>query len=112
MAHRGGRVFSQVLAHPGDAVAFDDVIGVDQVFNPGDGRDVAPDDDGGFGRDLAHDAAHLPDLAHVDHDGGDSNYVVPVRLHFTREVVASGKIQDRAGCRDVFLDHQDAPGAV
>ena len=75
-------------------------------------RDMPADDDRGIGRDLADHAAHLAHLADVDDDGRDADDVVLVRVQFAREGLASGKVEDRAGRRDVLLDHQDAPGAV
>jgi hypothetical protein len=112
MADRGAHIFAQVLTHPGDALATDDVVGVDHVTEAGKGSDVSPDDDGGVGRKLAHHAAHFAHLADVRDDRGNADDVVRVGLELAGEGVASGKIQQRARRGDVVLDHHDSPGAV
>ncbi len=105
-------IFAEVAAHPGDAVALDDMIGVQKVLDAGDGRDVPADDDGRMRRELPHHAAHLARFAHVHDDRGDADHVVVVPGELARERLAGGEIQNRAGRRDVLLDHHDAPGAV
>src|ERR1019366_1771557 len=109
---RGVDVFAQVLAHPGDAVAFDNVVGIQHLLHAGDGGDVAAHDDGGARRELANHAAHLAGLMNVDDDRRDADDVVVVGGEFPGEGLARGEVEDRAGGRDVPLDHEDAPGTV
>ena len=105
-------VLAEEAAHPADAVALDDVVGIDEVFDSGDGGDVSADHDGGLGGEAADDAAHVAHFADVDDDGGDAHDVVVVGLQLGFEDLAGGEIQDRGGGGDVLLDHEDAPGAV
>src|ERR1035441_1404730 len=109
---RGVDVFAEVLAHPGDAVAFDNVIGIEELLHAGDGGDVAADDDRRARRELAHHAAHLAGLADVDDDRGDADDVVVVGGEFAGKGLAGREVEDRAGGGDVPLDHEDAPGTV
>ena len=57
-------------AHPGDAVALDDVVGVDHVLDPGNGGHVAADDDGRpaarISRTMRHISRTLPTLTMID----------------------------------------------
>ena len=112
MADGRGVVFTEVPAHPGDAVAAHEVVGVDHEFNARGSGHMTADYDGGFGRHAPHRAAHLPHLADVDDDGGNTDDVVIVGEQFRFEVFARWKIQDCGGRRDVLLDHQDAPRAM
>ena len=112
VADGGVDFFAQVLAHPGDAVAFDDVVGIEEVLDAGDGGDVAADDHGGARREFADHAAHFARLADVDDDGRDADDVVVVGGQFAGEGFARGEIEDGAGSGYVLLNHEDAPGAV
>jgi hypothetical protein len=65
MADRGLGVFAQVAAHPFDAVAFDDVVGVQNVLDAGDGGDVPPTtmvECGESSRTMRHISRALPTL--------------------------------------------------
>src|ERR1035441_8074546 len=109
---RGVDVFAEVLAHPGDAIAFDDVVGIQKLLHAGDGGDVAADDDRGARREFAHHAAHLAGFVDVDDDRRDAHDVVVVGGGLAGKGLAGGGVQDRAGGRDVHLHHEDAPGTV
>ena len=76
MADRRALVLAQEAAHPGDAVAAHDVVGVDHRLDAGNGGHVPADHDRGLRRELAHHAAHLAHLADVDDDRGDADDVV------------------------------------
>ena len=43
------RVFAQIAAHPGDAFAAHDVIGINQLVESGNSSDVSSNDDRGLG---------------------------------------------------------------
>ena len=68
MPDRSVLIFAEIAAHPGDAFAVHDVIGVDHLFDAGDGGDVSADDDHRMRREFADHAAHLAHLADVDDD--------------------------------------------
>ncbi len=112
MADGSALVFAEVAAHPGNAFAADNVVGIDHLFDAGDGGDVTADDDRGVGREFADHAAHLTHLADVDDDAGDANDVVMIGFQFAREVVARGEVENGARRGDVRLDQHDAPGAM
>lgn len=78
MADGSSGVLTEERAHPGNAVATDDVIGVDHLRESGDGGDVSADDDGGTGRELADHAAHFAHLADVHDDGRNADDIVMV----------------------------------
>ena len=75
------------------------VIGIDHLFDAGDGGDMTADDDVGLGREFAHHAAHLADLADVDDDAGDADDVVLIGFQFAREVFAGGEVEQRRRAR-------------
>ena len=86
------RILAQKPSHPGDAFAFDDVVGVDHLLDAGDGGHVAADHDGRFRRELPHDAAHLPYFADIHDDGRDADdVVVRFRAVPSRTLPGSGK---------------------
>ena len=63
-------VLAQVAAHPGDAVAAHDVVGVDHVLDAGDRRDVPADHDrrtwAKCARTMRHISRTLPTLTMID----------------------------------------------
>jgi hypothetical protein len=59
---------AQVLAHPADAFAAHDVVGVDHGLDAQDRGEVATDHYDGIRGKLAHQAAHLAHLAYIDDD--------------------------------------------
>ena len=69
-------IFAEITAHPADALAAHDAIRINQFVDAGNGGDVSTDDDGGFGRETAHPAAHLADLAEIGDNARDSDNVV------------------------------------
>ena len=69
-------IFAEIAAHPGDAFAADNVICIDEFIERGNGGNVSADDDVGFGREFAHEAAHLADFGEVGDDAGDADDVV------------------------------------
>lgn len=109
-----GRVLivAEVTAHPGDAVAGHDVIGVEHALDAGDRGDVTAYDDHTAWRELAGHATHLAHFSDVDDDGRDSDDIVAAADQLIGEDFARGKIQNRAGSRDIFLNHDDAPRAM
>ena len=112
MDERRAGIFAEEAAHPGNAFAAHDVVGIEHVFHAGNAGDVAADDDGGVRRKLAHAAAHLAHLAEVGNDAGDSDDVVLVRGQFALKLVEGREVEQRARSRDVLLDHHQAPRAV
>ena len=57
------RVFAKILAHPGDAFAFDDVIGVDHVLDARNAGHVSADNNHRVRRKQPRTAAHFLHLA-------------------------------------------------
>ena len=112
MANRSAGIFAEIRAHPGDAFAFDDVVGVDHVVDARDGSDVAADNDLRVWRQLADDAAHLAHFADVHDDGRDADDVVLLLSDLAREGFAGREIEHRTGRGDVLLNHHDAPGTM
>ena len=112
MADGGGHVLAQVAAHPFDAVALDDVVGVEDVLDAGNGGHVPAHDDGGVRREFPDHAAHLARLADIHDDGRDAHDVVMVGRQLAGEGLARGEIEDRARSGDILLNHEDAPGAM
>ena len=112
MADGRVRVFAQITAHPGDALAANHAIGINQFVDAGDGGDVPADQDLRFGRQPANSAAHFAHLAEVRDDAGDADDVVFVRCEFLFEALERGEVEQRAGRRDVTLNHHQTPGAV
>ena len=108
---RVGRI-AEELAKPADALALDDMIGVKHPLDPGNGRHVAADDDGGYRRVLPREAAHLAHLADVHDDAGNTDDVVLMGLQLFDEPFARGKVEQRGWDGDVLLDQHDAPRAV
>lgn len=62
------RTLAEVLAHPADALAANDVVGVDHGLDSGNDGDVATYDDHGLRRNLAYHAAHLGHFSDVYDD--------------------------------------------
>ena len=112
VAYGRALLFAQVAAHPGNAFAAHEVVGVDRLLDAGKGRDMATHHDCGVRRQPAHHAAHFPHLAEVDNDRGDAHDVVTARGQFPLEDLACRKVEHRARGGDVPLDHHQAPGAV
>ena len=105
-------VLAQESAHPRNAVALHDVVGVDHVLDPGNRRHMAAHHDGGARRHASHHPAHLGHLADVHDNRSDPHDVVRMRGELRFERLARGEVQDRGGRADILLDHQDAPRAV
>ena len=105
-------ILAEVGAHPGDALALDQMIGIDEALDPGNGRDVTADDDLRVWRVLANEAAHLADLPDVDDDPRDADDVVALVRQFADEARPAGKVEQRRGSGDVVLDELDAPRTV
>ena len=105
-------VFAEIAAHPRDAFAAHDVVGINQLVEAGNGGDMSADDDGGLGRQAAHAAAHLAHLAEIRDDAGDADNVVFGRSQFALEALQGREVEQRAGGGDVALDHHQAPGAM
>ena len=105
-------IFAQITSHPADSFTADDMVGVDQLVELRNGRDVTADHDGRFRRQLAHAAAHLAHLAEVGDDAGDAYNVVLGGEQFAFEALQGGEVEQRAGRRDVLLNHHQAPGAM
>ena len=63
-------VLAEVAAHPGDAVALDDVVGVQQVLDAGNRRHVPAHDDGGMraraSATMRHISRALPTLTMIE----------------------------------------------
>ena len=112
MADGSGLVFAEEAAHPGDAIAADDVVGIEQLLDFRDGSYMPADHDGGLRRELADHSAHFAHFADVDDDGGDADDIVVVGAEFLSKGFAGGEIQHCGGRGDVLLDHQDTPRAV
>src|ERR1035437_7260248 len=104
--------FAEVLTHPGDAVAFDNVVGIQHFLHPWNGGDVAAHDERGARGEFARHAARIAGFADVDDDRGDADDVIVVGGEFAGKGLARGEVQDGAGGGDVPLDHEDAPGTV
>ncbi len=68
MANGGRHVLAQVAAHPLDAIALHDVVGVEDVLDAGNRGHVPAHHDGGVRREFADHAAHLARLADVHDD--------------------------------------------
>jgi hypothetical protein len=104
MAHGRVGIFAEVTAHPGNAFAAHDVVGVNEVLKSGRSGYVTADDDVRIGRELAHHATHLADFAEVHDDGRNSDDVVVVGFQLAGEVFAGGKVEHRARRRNILLD--------
>jgi hypothetical protein len=68
MADGSQLVFAQIAPHPGDAIAFHELVRVHHFFDAWNGRDVAANDNDRRGRQAPHHAAHLPDLPDIHDD--------------------------------------------
>ena len=99
--------------HPRDAVALHDVVGIQHLLHaresPRCGRPPRSCVPGESSRTMRHISRALPD---VHDDRRDADDVVVVRGQFPGEGLACRKVQHRAGCGDVPLNHEDAPGTV
>jgi hypothetical protein len=112
MLDRRALVFSQIASHPRNAFALHNVIGVDHLFNPGDGAHVPVHYDHRMRREFTRHAAHLAHLGHVHHDSREADHVVMLRLQLAGKVFPRGKVEHGAGRGNIRLDHHDAPGAM
>src|ERR1700751_1000968 len=108
MANGSAWIFAKISAHPGNAFAFNDMVGVDHVINAWDGSDVAANNDLRVGRELAYDAAHLAHFPDVHDDGGDADNVILLLGDLASEGFARWKIEHGTRRGDVLLDHHDA----
>src|SRR5689334_13066543 len=107
MTNGSAGIFAEIRTHPGDAFAFDDVVGVDHVVNARDRGDMAADNDLRVGRELAYDAAHLTHFTDIYDDGGDADHVVLLLSDLAGEGFSSGEIEHGTRRGDVLLDHHD-----
>ena len=99
-------------SEPDDAVAADDVVGVDAVGQVRHVGDVAADHDGRVRQVTPHHLAHGPDLALVQDDAADADDVVVVLADLLLEALPGGEVEDGAGGRQVGLDQHQPPTAV
>jgi hypothetical protein len=60
-------------------------------------------------RTMRHISRTLP---HIHDDGRDADDIVFLRGELVLEGLPRGKIEHRAGRRDVLLNHHDSPGPV
>ena len=103
---------AEELAEPADALALDDVIGIEDPLYAGDGGNVTADDDDRLRGVLPHQSAHLAHLADIDDDPGNPDEIVAVGLQLPDEAPAGGKVEQRRGYGEVLLDQHETPGAV
>ncbi len=75
-------------------------------------RDVPAYDDRRVRRVLAHEAAHLADLADVDDDSRDADDVVAAAGELARRSAHGWEVEQRRWRGDVVLDELDAPRPV
>ena len=102
MADRRAFVLAQKAAHPRNAVAAHDVVGVDHLLDFRNGRHVPADHDRRFRRQFSHHAAHLAHLADVHDDRGDADDVVVVGAQFLGKRFARGKSSTVVGAEMFF----------
>ena len=88
------------------------MVGINHVFDAGNAGNMATDDDGGVGRELAYAAAHFADFAEVGNDAGDANDVVVMSCEFALKLLQGREVEQRAGSGDVLLNHHQSPRAV
>ena len=105
-------VLAEQTAKPAHALAADDMIGVDPLAEIGNVGDVPADDDRGLRQILPNQLAHLFHFEEVRNDRRDADDVVLVGANLLDETVERGEVQQRAGRRDVRLDHHQAPTAM
>ena len=107
-----GIVLGEKPSHPPNALAPDDVVGVDPAVEVRQTGHVPADDDCGVGQVLSDQLAHPPNLADVDDNGSDSDDVVGVRGDLLDEALLIGEIEECARGGDVGLNHHNAPRAM
>ena len=105
-------VLAQKPPHPADAVALDDVVGIQAFVQVGDIGNVAADDDFCVRLVAAHQFAHLPHFQLVGDDRRDPDNVVGVPAQLLDETVERRKVEHGAGGLDVRLDQHQSPAAV
>ena len=89
MHYRRLRVFAQVLTHPGDALAPDDVFGIDQRLDFGNGGNVTAHDDDEL--EKVQPGGTSPALCQFGNDARDAYDVVLVLRQLPRETFQVGK---------------------
>jgi len=107
-----GFIFAEIAPHPGDTLTAHNVIGIDQFFDPRNGRDMPSDHNFGMGRKSPNHPAHLANLAHIDDDRRNSHDVVLMAGQFASKVILGREVENRAGGGDVRLNEHDAPRTV
>ena len=112
MPDRRGIVIADEPPQPRNAVALYDVIGIHHALDARNRRHVAANHDWRPRRKPTHHSAHLAYLANVNNDRRDSDDIVMVGPQFGGKCLMRGEVQHGGWCRDVLLDHQDAPRAV
>jgi hypothetical protein len=112
MAYRRVFIFPEIVPHPRNAFASHNMVGINHFLQTGDRGHVPAHNYDRLRRKSAHHAAHFPYLPHINNDGGNPDHIVLIGLQLSRERLARGEIQHRAGCGDVGLNHHDSPRPV
>ena len=97
MPYRRSFIFTEISPHPRHALASNDVIGINQLLDSWDGRNVPADHNGRTRRKLPRHPAHLAHLSYIHNDRGDSDDVVMMRTDFLGEAFLCRKVEHRAG---------------
>ena len=85
---------------------------IDELMNVRFVGNVPSHNDGGAGRVLSNDLAHLLGFAHIRDDRADTDDVVIAVSHLIDEAIQGGEVQEGAGRVDVGLNNHEAERPV